>query len=273
MLKIKRGVLGHVDNKERIELLIKEGMSFNYSNFSYMSVNGYPSALKSEYISWKVRVENIISSVFGKNSSIHEMYKKHEAVHVIGNGQDKFLQAHESIIGSLKASIEILAFQQEETGEEPYLEPNSKVFIVHGHDELLKTQLEIFVKEIGLEPIVLHRQADEGLTVIEKFEKHSDVGYAFILLTPDDVSYSKSEENKADDQRNIEYRARPNVIFEFGYFIGNLGRNRVCCIYKEGVSLPTDVSGIIYKKIVSKVEEEAFSIIKDLKASGYKINI
>jgi hypothetical protein len=96
---------------------------------------------------------------------------------------------------------------------------SKKVFVVHGHDEVAKTNLEVFLNEIGLQPIVLHRQADEGLTVIEKFEKHSDVGYAFILLTPDDVAYLKADEAKNDKDRKKELRARPNVIFEFGYFV------------------------------------------------------
>lgn len=148
---------------------------------------------------------------------------------------------------------------------------SKKVFVVHGHDDKAKTNLEIFLHEIGLEPVVLHRQADVGLTVIEKFEKHSDVGYAFILLTPDEVAYLKSEESKDDDDRTKEFRARPNVIFEFGYFVGKLGRSKVCCLYTGDVALPSDVSGMIYKKFTNSIEEVAYSVIKDLKASGYEI--
>jgi predicted nucleotide-binding protein len=147
-----------------------------------------------------------------------------------------------------------------------------KVFVVHGHDEIAKASLEIFLRDIGLEPIVLHRQADEGLTIIEKFEKHSDVGYAFILLTPDEISYVKAEESKEDSARKKEFRARPNVIFEFGYFVGKLGRSRVCCLSTGDVSLPSDVSGVIYKRFTNSIEEVAYSIMKDLKASGYEID-
>jgi Predicted nucleotide-binding protein containing TIR -like domain len=147
-----------------------------------------------------------------------------------------------------------------------------KVFVVHGRDEMAKTSLEVFLHEIGLEPVVLHRQADEGMTIIEKFEKHSDVGYAFILLTPDEVAYLASEEEKPDGERRKEFRARPNVIFEFGYFVGKLGRSRVCCLYTGSVSLPSDVSGMIYKKYERNIEEVAYSVIKDFKASGYAIS-
>lgn len=146
-----------------------------------------------------------------------------------------------------------------------------KVFVVHGHDDAAKTNLEVFLHEIGLEPVVLHRQADQGLTVIEKFEKHSEVGYAFILLTPDEAAYLASDAQKPESERKIEWRARPNVIFEFGYFIGKLGRSRVCCLYTGNVSLPSDVNGMIYKSYEKSVEEVGYSIIKDLKAAGYGV--
>lgn len=149
---------------------------------------------------------------------------------------------------------------------------SKKVFVVHGHDEVAKTSLEVFLHEIGLEPIVLHRQADVGMTIIEKFEKHSDVGYAFILLTPDEIAYLASEESKADELRHKEYRARPNVIFEFGYFVGKLGRSRVCCLYTGNATLPSDVSGMIYKRYENSIEEVAYGVIKDLKASGYVVS-
>jgi predicted nucleotide-binding protein len=149
---------------------------------------------------------------------------------------------------------------------------SNKVFVVHGRDEISKTNLEVFLHEIGLEPVVLHRQADEGMTIIEKFEKHSDVGYAFILLTPDEVAYLASEDTLSDEDRGKEYRARPNVIFEFGYFIGKLGRSRVCCLHTGLTSLPSDVSGMVYKRFEKNIEEIAYSIIKDLKASGYTLS-
>ena len=149
-------------------------------------------------------------------------------------------------------------------------EYSSKIFIVHGHDDISKNELEIFLRSIGLEPIVLHRQADEGLTIIEKFEKHSDVGYAFILLTPDEVAYLRSEDAKPDDERKKELRARPNVIFEFGYFVGKLGRSRVCCLHTGDVSSPSDVSGMIYKRYQSNIEETGVSIMRDLKNCGIR---
>ncbi len=148
-----------------------------------------------------------------------------------------------------------------------------KVFIVHGHDSNLKTDTERFVREIGLEPIVLHRQPDEGATIIEKFEKHSDVGYAFILLTPDEIAYAADQKDIDEHKRKIESRARPNVIFEFGYFVGKLGRSHVCCLLKNGVVVPSDLNGLVYKPIDQSIDEQALPIIRELKAAGYTITV
>jgi len=90
-------------------------------------------------------------------------------------------------------------------------------------------------------------------------------------LTPDEIAYLKGEDGEPDDQRKKEFRARPNVIFEFGYFVGKLGRSRVCCLHTGNVTLPSDIHGIIYKNFKSSIDEVAYAIIKDLKASGYTI--
>ena len=255
---------------------MEEGNAFTYENFSSKDPRGYPSALTPDYIAWKTKVEVFVSSTFGKSSPILELFKKAEGIRVLGNGPAQFDKCQSIILGTLTAGIDTLTFEPPFEQSPPRAVNtalNAKVFVVHGHDELMKHQLEIFLSELDLEPIVLHRKADEGLTVIEKFEKHSDVGYAFILLTPDDIAYPKADEVKPDEARKKEQRARQNVIFEFGFFVAKLGRSRVCCLYKEGVTLPTDVSGIIYKKIVNAVEEAAFSILKDLKAVGYKVSL
>ena len=163
-------------------------------------------------------------------------------------------------------------YKKSRTKENRSIMQSDRVFVVHGRDQALKNSLEIFLKEIGLTPIVLHRKPDEGLTILEKFEKYSNVGYAFVLLTPDDIGYPE-EKHQEKENSEIERRARQNVIFEFGYFVGKLGRNRVCCVYREGTTLPTDVSGLLYKKVRGSIEEVGYSIIKELTRAGYKLNM
>lgn len=219
-------------------------------------------ALATEYSFWGIAVMAIRQPSLGE-----EIAKHYKAI-------DEKIHRIDSIIERLELFPLSEALHAGTTAVSSASMPitrGRKVFIVHGHDEIAKTNLEVFLNEIGLEPVVLHRQADEGMTVIEKFERHSDVGYAFILLTPDEVAYLKSDTSKPDDQRKKEYRARQNVIFEFGYFVGKLGRSRVCCLYTGDVALPSDVHGMIYKKFGSSIDEVAYGIIKDLKASGYAI--
>lgn len=165
------------------------------------------------------------------------------------------------------------AKKSQDTKKKDVEKSSNKVFVVHGHDSELKNDIDIFLRDLGLEPIILHRKADEGLTIIEKFEKHSDVVYAFILLTSDDVGMTVAEYQKEETKRKIEFRARQNVIFEFGYFAAKLGRRNVCCVYKEGVTLPNDISGLLYKKVNDTIDSIGYEIIKELKAVGLKIEI
>lgn len=261
--------------KEKLKKLIEEGLKFNYRSFCVTGAYGYPASYTSEYISWKTRMQTLLESKFGGGSAVFSNFKKGENIPVLGNGPDYFDKAHAYFMGALKSALDLLDFDEEAIEEEiqERVKMSNKVFIVHGHDENLKQEVEIFLKEIGLEPIVLHRQPDKGQTVIEKIENNSDVGYAIILLTPDDIGYPSTEESKEEIKRERKLRARQNVIFEFGYFIGKLGRNRVCCLYKENIELPTDIAGLVYKKITEKLEEAKYSIIKDLKAIGYSLKI
>lgn len=263
------------DAKTQLEALIELGNNFTYDNFSSKDPYGYPAVRTSGWVGWVSRVQSVTQKLFGAGSPQDAMVVQALRVPVIGNGPDKFEECKSYLLGALKNACEIIdndifnELQTEKKAESRLFGNN--VFVVHGHDEKSKHQLEIFLSEIGLEPIVLHRQPDEGQTIIEKFEKHSDVGFAFILLTPDEVTYLIDQELLEDSKRKKEFRARPNVIFEFGYFVGKLGRPRVCCLYKGDVTLPSDVSGIIYKKFNSEIEEVAYSIIKDLKACGYSL--
>ena len=140
-----------------------------------------------------------------------------------------------------------------------------KVFIVHGHDGDTKLQVAEFVERItGERPVILHEQADSGLTIIEKFEAHaSEAGFVIVLLTADDVGGSKGA-------ATTNPRARQNVVFEFGYFIGKLSRGRVVALYERGVELPSDVSGMLYKSLAGNWHTD---LAKELKAAGLDIDL
>lgn len=270
------------DAKSRLQERIQKGLELKQAQINSREAL---DVAKNEYSKWNSFNAELLKRIFSTEEladeysraiGVYAMFESSlgEKIAVLYKDIDQKIHRIDSIIERLELIPLTNAAAPMATQENiPHRPPakTNKVFVVHGHDEIAKTNLEVFLHEIGLEPVVLHRQADEGLTIIEKFEKYSDVGYAFILLTPDEISYIKADESKDDDARQKEYRARPNVIFEFGYFIGKLGRSRVCCLYTGDVSLPGDVSGMIYKKFANSIEEVAYSIIKDLKASGYAI--
>lgn len=140
------------------------------------------------------------------------------------------------------------------------------VFIVHGHDDDAKETVARFVEKLGMKVVILHEQPNAGRTIIEKFEAYSNVGYAIILLTPDDVG---ARRDKATDGKP---RARQNVIFELGYFIGKLGRQRVCAVYKEGVDLPSDYNGVLYVMMDSGGSWR-FSLAREMKHAGLPVDM
>jgi predicted nucleotide-binding protein len=143
----------------------------------------------------------------------------------------------------------------------------TKVFIVHGHNDAVKESIARFIEKLGLIPIILHEQPNKGRTIIEKFIDYSEVGFAVVLLTADDIGGVKSApENKQ------KLRARQNVIFELGYFIGQLGRDRVCALYEDGVELPSDYQGVIFESLDAKGNWK-FAVAKELKEVGFNVDL
>ncbi|WP_449410509.1 TIR domain-containing protein [Methylobacterium komagatae] len=262
---------------ENFEELHAQGLGFNYANFATKSEYGFAKHLSAQWIAWSNRVSVIVKQLFDKDSAPYKLVTMAEALRLTGNGEDRFSAVHSYYIDALRLGIE--SMKQDIYGEivdssvkavAPKAQSN-KVFIVHGHDDKSKQDLEILLREFGLDPIVLHRKADGGRTLIEKFEQYSDVGYAFVIMTPDEIAYLSKDADLEDANRRKEYRARPNVIFEFGFFVGRLGRSRTCCILKGDVAVPSDLNGLVYKKFNISVEEIAYALQKELKEAGYKL--
>ena len=123
---------------------------------------------------------------------------------------------------------------------------SKKVFVVHGHDHGAKETVARYLERLGLDAVVLHEKPSESRTVIEKVEAFSDVGFAVVLLTPDDVGAPK------DNAAKLNPRARQNVVLEHGYFLGKLKRSRVCALYTPGVEIPSDYQGVLYIELDEK---------------------
>ncbi|MDU0736329.1 nucleotide-binding protein [Pseudomonas aeruginosa] len=164
--------------------------------------------------------------------------------------------------GALKEDLEYIQ------GQEPHVNTPSpvdlgasrRVFVVHGHDEAALQGLARFLEKLGLEAIILREQPDQGRTIIEKFEASaSEVGFAVVLLTPDDLG--GTVKSGISDPR-----ARQNVVFELGYFSGKLGRGRVCLLRKGEIEIPSDLYGVIYTDMDSSDGWQT-KLVRELKAA------
>jgi len=122
--------------------------------------------------------------------------------------------------------------------------PSGRIFVVHGCNDAVREKTARFLERVGLQPIILHEQPNEGRTIIEKFVEYSDVSFAVVLLTGDDKGGLK--DRPSEDQ---ELRARQNVILELGFFLGKLGRSNVCALYEESVEIPSDYKGVLFVKL------------------------
>jgi predicted nucleotide-binding protein len=145
-------------------------------------------------------------------------------------------------------------------------EVGDRVFIVHGRDEAAKEAAARFIAQLGLKPIILHEQPNAGRTIIEKLEGHLDVGFAVILLTPDDVG------GLAGGQPQLRNRARQNVVLELGLFIGALGRARVCALHKGNLELPSDFDGVVYVPM-DDAGGWRLLLAREMKQAGFQIDL
>ena len=142
----------------------------------------------------------------------------------------------------------------------------ASIFVVHGHDEGALQAMARFLGTIGLEAIVLREQPDQGRTIIEKFEAcASEVGFAVALLTPDDLGGPVAASEQVA-------RARQNVIFELGYFVGRLGRGRACLLRKGDIEIPSDLFGVIYTDFDHPAEGWKVKLARELTAAGFKLD-
>lgn len=136
-----------------------------------------------------------------------------------------------------------------------------KVFIVHGHDNALKQEVARIIEKQGLEAVILSEQANGGKTIIEKIEENSDVGAAICLFTADDYG-------RAKDATSENLRARQNVVFEAGYFMGKLGRGNVILIASPDIEIPSDLQGVVY----TNKDMWQTDVLRELKAIGYNVD-
>jgi predicted nucleotide-binding protein len=237
----------------------------------------------NDLATWASNIRLVLNGFYGRDSLQLREFNRIDfrpRAYYDGMPQSKFEQTFlsglEQASGFLSSRIEeineiVLTGPANSTptkiGSHPHPSSETKAaFVVHGRDHGTKEAVARFLEKLEIQPIILHEQADRGRTIVEKFEKHaSQVGYAVVILTGDDVAHPK------DNPDQTELRARQNVVLELGYFIGALGRTHTFALVEKDVSLPSDIHGVLYIKL-----EDAnwrMLLAKELKAAGLEIDM
>jgi len=206
----------------------------------------------------------------GETVSIHTVVGVIDAEsdsRIPGTRLGDYLLANRSAVADLQTGSPLLPLtSQSSTQPRPISQqPTHDVFIVHGHDNAAKDSVARLLERLGLHPVILHEQPNKGLTIVEKFEAHSNPIFAVVLLTPDDFGGSAASTDKSCP------RARQNVVLEMGYFLGKLGRSRVCVLYMQGVEIPSDMHGIVYVAYDANGGWR-LQLAKEIKAAGVQVD-
>lgn len=217
--------------------------------------SGFRGTSDPSFEKWRRDTEVAIRYVFGDGSRhVEEFTNLHYSPMIYPVGDDYIAETFRDGLGQAKSLLESMIdevrdyWKDDPTVDQPNeggtaLKARSdKVFIVHGRDNAARDAVARLMDQLDINSVILSEQPSEGRTIIEKFEAEADVGFAIVLLTPDD------EGGLQDSDGDPRPRARQNVVFEMGFFVGKLGRKRVCALKAEDVDLeiPSDYAGVVY---------------------------
>lgn len=225
-----------------------------------------------EFDGWYVKAVRFIIEKFGEDSFEMDRFKKisfHTSRCLKGDSHSELIDACRRGLEEAKAILKAYAvdFEYEQniaagkTNVDKNVDYNS-VFIVHGHDDALKNAVARILETQKIKVIILSEQTNRGKTIIEKFEEHADVPCAICLFTKDDIVIEKNGSSEL-------FRARQNVVFETGYFMGKIGRDKVIILSDSDIDMPSDLGGIVY----TRYGEWKTSVLRELKDIGYNIDM
>lgn len=236
-------------------------------------INKGVTASSSDFEAWRSKTERFLRKYYGDKSYEVDEFKKLPfslTAFWVGTPDYEFVKACrddleicKKVFGEYLSEIKEKEDEHNSTPNQEYKTDNfSNIFLVHGHNEVLKQSVARCVEKQGIEPVFLSEQANKGKTIIEKLEEHSDISCAICLFTADDSG-------KANKGKDYKSRARQNVVLEAGFCMGKLGRERVVFIAEKGLELPSDLQGVVY----INSDNWELDLLKELKAIGYYIDL
>jgi predicted nucleotide-binding protein len=228
-------------------------------------------------------IDDTLVKVFGANTLEYERYSPaatfdtgpvfmqrdthpQEILEALDRSKRHSISLLEQAVRSLEEEIDHLASPQ---GPSPGSQTGKvagsarKGFVVHGHDDGARETIARFLEKIDFQAVILHERPNKGRTIITKFrEEAADIGFAIVLMTADDHGAKVGEPTRP--------RARQNVVFELGFFIGALGPERVVAMLKGDVERPSDFEGVVYISLDDSDWRAALG--RELEAIGFAID-
>ena len=231
-------------------------------------------AAHAEKSKWADYTEELLGRLF-TNRSLAQEYRNagFGVVYMnatVGMRITRFYETVQGQITPLDSILQRLELFPEPTLVAPAPRPQANrghsrtIFVVHGHDEGTRESVCRFLERLELHSLVLHEQASKGMTIIVKIEAHSEVEFAIVLMTADDVGAPRGSAG------DLKPRSRQNVVLELGYFLAKVGRSRVCALYQAGVELPSDFAGVAYVPLEGHWQ---FALAKEIRAVGIEVDL
>lgn len=239
----------------------------------------------SEHSRWKTSVEVAISSALPPASMTLRRFRDIEylldgqsapltgsTIHHIHFGErvDEAVGVIEAAIFEIEMLDALVTSKGNDMTPELASADAATVFVVHGHDESHKFQVvRLIERATSREAVILHEAPNNGATLLEKFERHAaTAAFAVVILTADDLG---TVANQADPTNALKPRGRQNVVFELGFFFGQLGRTRVAVLHESGIELPSDLHGLGYIELDSGGGWKQL-LARELAAAGIEVD-
>lgn len=234
------------------------------------------NAESPEFLKWRTDLIGLLRYMFGEKSSEYSTLRSISfsppGVHP---RRPKLRKAYQSGLANSEALIESLIGQVEDywvddresthSGDKDGAVDLNQVFVAHGRDHGALSEVKLVLSQLGLEPVVLQDLPNQGRTIVEKFEDYSRVAFAVVVCTPDDNGGLAS----ADVARKP--RVRQNVLLEWGFFLGRLGREKVFALIKDEVEIPSDYDGVLYVEMDDGGAWK-MKLVRELKAAQYAVD-
>jgi predicted nucleotide-binding protein len=262
--------ISHAEAEKQLASRIAAGKQFLARTFrGELELN----AAEGEHTKWSEYNHHMLRQLFS-DSSLADDYERHDAFRgAVDSDWHHNIEAFRDLVAgsitkleSIKERLEVIPEGVSHEASDPVTADSRKVFVVHGHDEDCKQAVARLIDRLGFMAIILYEETSRNQTLIEKYEAHSDVAFAVILLTPDDIGSARSTPGT---QKN---RARQNVILELGYFLGRLGRDRVCALVKDDLEIPSDYSGVVYVAFDAAGAWQ-LTLAKEMKGAGLPVDL